>query len=375
MGTSGEPQDADLKTVRAPRICVVGPVPPPSGGMANQCEQLVRLLRLEGLEVDLVQSNAAYWPQWIGRVPVVRAGFRFFPYLVRLWEAAGRADVMHILANSGWAWHLFVAPAMLIARMRATPVIVNYRGGNADSFFSQTPGYVLKMLASASMRVTPSVFLQQVFARHGLNAEVIPNVVDLARFSPAQSRPLDDAPHIVVTRNLDSIYDIPTAIRAFSRLKKTFVHARMTIAGSGPELGRLQNLVCELKLDTAVTFTGRIDNVNIGYLYASAHCMINSSTVDNMPNSVLEAFASSVPVVSTRAGGIPDMIEHGVNGLLVPIGDDEALAREVGRVLQNPALAANLTRAGLADAQKCAWPQVRAMWLNAYRRTAASEVV
>jgi len=93
---------------RAPRVCVVGPLPPPSGGMASQCEQLVRLLRVEGLEVELVQSNAPYWPRWMGRVPVLRAALRLLPYLVHLWAAAGRVHVMHILANSGWAGDLFV---------------------------------------------------------------------------------------------------------------------------------------------------------------------------------------------------------------------------------------------------------------------------
>ena len=222
------------------------------------------------------------------------------------------------------------------------------------------------------MRVTPSVFLQRVFARHGLSAEVIPNIIDLSRFKPKLPRSFGDSPHIVVTRNLEPIYDIPTAIRAFAVIKKSFAGAKMTVAGSGPELAKLQSLVLKLQLKDAVRFTGRIDNASIPALYASADCMVNSSTVDNMPISILEAFASGVPVVSTCAGGIPDMVEHGVSGLLVPIGDDEAMAREVLRILQHPKLASGLRQAGLTDAEKYAWPQVRAKWLDAYIRSATS---
>ena len=138
---------------------------------------------------------------------------------------------------------MFVTPAMIIARMRAVPVIVNYRGGNADSFFSKDSGFVLRMLAQVSMRVTPSVFLQRVFARHGLSAEVIPNIIDLSRFKPKLPRSFGDSPHIVVTRNLEPIYDIPTAIRAFAVIKKSFAGAKMTVAGSGPELAKLQSRV------------------------------------------------------------------------------------------------------------------------------------
>ena len=372
MGYNSNDELGDSSVYVFPRIGLVGPLPPPAGGMANQCQQLIRLLQSEGINVEFVRTNSPYRPQWVGRVPILRAVFRLVPYLAHLWRVAGRADVMHILANSGWAWHLFAAPAMFIARLRATPVIVNYRGGNADIFFSKAPKYVIRMLAKASMRVTPSVFLQRVFASHGLSAEIIPNIVDLSRFKPASPRAFGKAPHIIVTRNLEPIYDIPTAIRAFAVIKKTFVQARMTVAGSGPELASLQALVLKLELADSVQFSGRIDNACIAALYASADCMMNSSTVDNMPISILEAFASGVPVVSTCAGGIPDMVGHGVSGLLVPIGDDEAMAREVLRLLQNPVVATDLRLAGLAEADKYAWSQVHTKWLDAYVRSAAS---
>ena len=72
--------------------------------MANQCEQLLRLLRAEGVSVELVRTNAPYRPAWIGRVPVLRAGARLLPFLVELWRSIGRAEVVHVFANSGWAW-------------------------------------------------------------------------------------------------------------------------------------------------------------------------------------------------------------------------------------------------------------------------------
>ncbi|MBN8500207.1 MAG: glycosyltransferase family 4 protein [Sphingomonadales bacterium] len=354
-----------------PAICVVGPLPPPSGGMANQCEQLVRLLREEGLEVELVRTNMPYRPAWVAGMPVLRAGFRLLPYLLHLWRAAERARVMHVLANSGWAWHLLAAPAMLIARLQNIPVIINYRGGNADSFFSRAPRHVLRLLAKASLRVTPSEFLQRVFSRYGLAAEVIPNIIDLSRFAPAPARSFGDAPQVVVTRNLEAIYGIPTAIRAFARIVPAFPRAQLTVAGSGPELSRLQALVTEMGLKDSVRFPGRIENACIPALYAAADCLLNPSTVDNMPISILEAFASGVPVVSTCAGGIPNMVEQGVSGLLVPVGDHEAMARELLHVLQDPSLAAGLRQAGLKQAERYAWPRVRTQWLDAYRRAVA----
>ena len=138
-------------------------------------------------------------------------------------------------------------------------------------------------------------------------------------------------------------------------------------------MSRLGALVGELLLGESVHFSGRIDNADIPALYATADCLVNPSTVDNMPNSILEAFASGVPVVSTNAGGIPDMVADGVSALLVPVGDHNAMATQVLRVLKDPTLAHSLRRAGLAEAQKFGWPHVKIQWLDAYRRVTAGK--
>ena len=336
--------------------------------MANQCEQLLRLLRAEGVNVELVRTNAPYRPAWIGRVPVLRAGARLVPFLAELWRSIGRAEVVHVFANSGWAWHLLALPAVVMARLRGAAVIVHYHGGLADDFLSTGPAHVRAWLARATLRVTPSAFLLRVFAKHGLEAEVIPNIIDLSRFAVASHPGRRDAPHLIVTRNLEPIYDIPTAIRAFERVRRQHPAARLTVAGSGPQRAALLQLTAELGLAEAVQFSGRIDNANIGALYASADCLLNPSTADNMPISILEALASAVPVVSTDAGGIPDLVQHGVTALLVPVGDHEAMARQALRVLDDAVLASSLRLAGLAEVQRFAWPHVKRQWQSAYQR-------
>ncbi|HNE44395.1 MAG TPA: glycosyltransferase family 4 protein [Rhodocyclaceae bacterium] len=335
--------------------------------MANQCRQLVRLLRDEGISVNLVCTNAPYHPAWIGKFPVIRAGFRLLPYLVSLWRAAGRTCLFHVFANSGWSWHLVAAPAVMAARLRGIPVIVNYRGGNADAFLAGAPRYVVKMLAGVARLVTPSGFLREVFAKYGLEATIVSNVIDLTRFKPRTTRLNTVAPHVIVTRNLEPIYDIPTALRAFAQVREAFPSARLTVAGTGPELEHCRQLADELGISGAVRFAGRIDNDQIPELYSTADLALNPSTVDNMPISILEAYASGVPVVSTDVGGIPYIARHEESAILVPPGDPRAMALAVRRVLDDSALAERLVASGLEQASRYAWPAVRDQWFSVYR--------
>lgn len=339
--------------------------------MANQCRQLVRLLRDDGIPVNLVCTNAPYRPSWIGKFPVIRAGFRLLPYLLNLWRAAGRNCLFHVFANSGWAWHLVAAPAVIAARLRGIPVIINYRGGNADAFLAGAPRYVVKMLAGVAGLVTPSGFLRDVFAKYGLKATIVSNVIDLTRFKPRKMRLNEKAPHLIVTRNLEPIYDIPTALHAFAQVRESYPGARLTVAGTGPELEPCRQLATSLGIDGAVIFAGRIDNDQIPELYASADLALNPSTVDNMPISILEAYASGVPVVTTNVGGIPYIATEEESALLVPPGDPGAMAAAVCRILGDQALAERLIGKGLDQATRYAWPAVRDQWFAVYREVLA----
>ncbi|MCK6387450.1 MAG: glycosyltransferase, partial [Zoogloea sp.] len=170
------------------RAALVGPLPPPAGGMANQTWQLAELLRQEGASVELVQVNVPYRPAWVERFRGLRALVRLFPYGVALWRAAGRADIVHVMASSGWAWHLFAAPAVWIGRARGRPVVVNYHGGEAEGFLQRSAARVRPTVRRASQLLFPSGFLVDVFGRFGMLGRVVPNVVDLARFTPAEGR-------------------------------------------------------------------------------------------------------------------------------------------------------------------------------------------
>lgn len=349
------------------RIALVGPLPPPAGGMANQTRQLAELLREEGIDVDLVRTNPPYRPQWIGKFRGVRAVVRLVPYVLRLWSSAGRADVIHVMANSGWSWHLFAAPAVWIACLRQVPVVVNYRGGEAGDFLAQSARWVCPTLLRAAGVLVPSGFLSDVFSRHGVESRIVPNVVDVKRFR-ADDRPHcgGDAPHVVVARNLEPIYGISTALEAFARIRAEYPRARMSVAGSGPQADELIARASTLGLNASVRFTGRLDRDEMAALYRDADVVLNPARVDNMPNSVLEALASGVPVVSTDVGGVPYIVQDGRSALLVPRDDAAAMAAAVLRLVRSPDLGARLVEGGLREVRRYTWGEVRHTLFSAY---------
>jgi len=345
-----------------PHIALIGPLPPPAGGMGDQLLRLSEWMRRDGVDVTVLQTNPPYRPRWIASVRGVRAVARLLPYVAALWRTAGAVDVFHVMASSRWSWHLFAAPAIWIAKVRAVPCVVSYHGGEADAFLQQSARWVTATLRAAQALTVPSGFLQGVFARYGIESRIVPNVVDLALFKPPASKAANRqrSPHIIVVRNLELLYDIPTALRAFAAIRERMHGATLSIAGTGSQEEALRKLAAGLGAEGAVKFMGRISREQMASLLTTADLMLNPTTADNMPISILEAMAAGVPIVSTDVGGIPYMLDHGRTGLLVAPGDAAAMAEAALQVLQDGSLAARITEAARSDVQQYSWPHVRA---------------
>ena len=147
-------------------------------------------------------------------------------------------------------------------------------------------------------------------------------------------------------------------LRAFAVFLGKYPNATLTIAGEGPMLGELQQLARELNVDARVSFTGFISQEQLRDLYYRSHIFLHPSQTgrdgnqEGVPNSMLEAMASGLPVFATQHGGIPEAIENGVSGVLVPERDHEALARALFNAAQDPALLSHVARSGAEVVRK-----------------------
>ena len=145
---------------------------------------------------------------------------------------------------------------------------------------------------------------------------------------------------------------VPVTLRAFAIFLGKYPNAMLTIAGEGPMLGELQRLARELNVEARVSFTGFISQEQLRDIYYRSHIFLHPSQTgrdgnqEGIPNSMLEAMASGLSVFATQHGGIPEAIENGVSGVLVPERDHEELARALLNAAQDPAFLLRIARSG-----------------------------
>jgi len=351
------------------RVCLVAPSLAILGGQAVAAQRLLERLRMvPGLEVDFLphdpRTNALL--RLLQRVKYVRTVATSIAYVESLLRRLPRYDVVHVFSASYWSFLLAPTPAILIGKALGKRVVVNYRSGEAEDHLTRWPKTAIPTLQRADAVATPSDYLVDVFARFGIRAESIHNFVDPAAVRYRERDVL--RPVFLSNRNFQSLYNVPCVLRAFAQIQAQRPEARLIVVGHGPERERVHSVARELALRN-VDFVGAVKPTEMGRYYDAADVYLNASDIDNMPNSIIESFACGLPVVTTRAGGIPYIVEHERNGLLVDCGDHEALADAALRLLDEPALARRLIDEGLSDVERLyTWEAVGERWAALYRR-------
>jgi L-malate glycosyltransferase len=339
------------------------------GGHAVQAVRLIDGWRDDpDVEARLVPINPAPPPlvASLAQIKYVRTVITQLCYWPLLLRELRWADVVHVFSASNSSFFLAPLPAILVSRLYGRPTVVNYRSGDAPEHLgkSATARFALK---SVQLNVVPSSYLHRVFNSFGIGALVIANVADLRRFRYRVRNPL--RPRLLSTRNFDSAYNVACTLRAFAGVQARYPDASLTVVGGGPEEQALRALAHDLGLRD-VTFAGLVPQAEIHTYYADADIYVQTPSFDNMPGSVIEAFASGLPVVSTAVGGVPAILEHGVHGLLAAHDDDAAIANHVMRLLEDQEYARRLAAAAFATCRAYDWPIIREQWLTVYRSLA-----
>jgi glycosyltransferase involved in cell wall biosynthesis len=292
-------------------------------------------------------------------------------YWALLFARVRRYDIIHVFSASYFSFLLAPTPAILVAKLFGKKIVLNYRSGEAADHLLRWRRTAIPTIRLVDEIAVPSGYLVDVFAQFGLAARPIFNFVDTDRFRFRERRPL--RPVFLSNRNLEPLYNVGCILRAFAIIQQRVPEARLILAGDGSEREKLIALARALDLNQ-VEFLGRVAPDEMPDLYNSADVFLNGSEIDNMPGSIIEAFASGLPVITTDAGGIPYIILDKKTGMLVRCGDHQGMAECALRLLADQSLASEMTRRAREECGKYQWNAVRDQWLKLYRESGRKRV-
>jgi N-acetyl-alpha-D-glucosaminyl L-malate synthase BshA len=331
---------------------------PTSGGSGVVATELGAALAARGHEIHVVSYRTPFRIRPVSdrfhfhkvEIPVYPL-FEFPSYglaaAARMAQLDGelKLDVLHVHYAYPHAVSAYLARRM--ARRKILKIVTTLHGTDIvlvrqdESFASLTRFGILESDAvtavSAFLRDTTRSWFQ---IRKPI--EVIPNFVDTDRFRPAERRPPGPF-RVVHVSNFRPVKRSPDAVRAF-RLLRRRAKAKLRMIGNGPELAAAKALAGRLGVAKDVEFVG--EERNIERALAQADLLLSTSEFEGFGLAPLEAMACAVPVVATRAGGIAEVVQDGVTGCMVDVGDVEGLAERMEEIAGCPALARRYGQAG-----------------------------
>jgi glycosyltransferase involved in cell wall biosynthesis len=233
----------------------------------------------------------------------------------------------------------------------------SFAGHAKDLYTSNPVALAARARAAEFVLVCSESAARELERRAGPSAHVVLQYhgVDAGRFAPhrRQNRPGDTVKILAVGRLVEK-KGYPVLLEAIATVVRTGRRVSLEIVGSGAQRAALEDRIRRLGLEQIVTLTGARTHQQIATAYGSADVFAQASMVlangdrDGIPNSLLEAMASGVPVVASAVAGIPEVLRDGVTGLLVPSGDADALAHALIRCVDSPGLRQRLGAAARA---------------------------
>ncbi|MFL5401795.1 MAG: glycosyltransferase family 4 protein [Gemmatimonadales bacterium] len=373
--------------------------PPLGGGAGIATAALAHGLVERGVSVDVVTAGVAHDSE---RRMSARAGEELSENGFKLYRVRSRRTGVHEAGMFGAASYL--VSALPLARrllrdhqydavhiffslptgallpflnLKGVPVLVSLRGSDVPGYDSHHTGMQLahRLLAPLTRwiwrradRVVAVCESLGQLTQHtcpGLRYAVVPNGVDLKLFYPPQTESRGRRVRCLAVARLIERKGLGDLIRAFALLERG--RYELEIVGDGPDGGVLRDLAARLGVDQEIRFLGSLDRASVAERYRQADLFTLPSTAEAFGNVFAEALASGLPIVGSAVGGIPDLVEHGINGLLVPPHDPPSLARAIAYLAEDRELCSAMSRRNREKAEtSLQWSHATQRYLAMY---------
>jgi glycosyltransferase involved in cell wall biosynthesis len=292
------------------------------------------------------------------------------------------ADVIHA------HWAIPTGPAAVLAAQKlGVPSVITMHGGDVyvnpeQGYDFPTRWYVRPALKWTLRHTAALTAITEDCRQHALRAgapgdhiRLVFNGTDLRRFSPSENGKSDlrFGPNMIFAcRQLFPRKGIRFLLEAAAQLKPRYPDLKVVLAGDGFERPELARLAADLGLAADVTFLGWVPNAELPPYYRAAAVSVIPSLEEGFGIPAAEAMGCEVAVVASDAGGLPEVVEHGVTGLVVPRGNSGALAEAIGSLLADPERRRTMGRAGRERALRLFdWDRTAEQFEQLYREVGA----
>lgn len=313
------------------KALVVGFFPDPNKNPITQAGELAKVLKQNGYQVSTVSKHKNKY-------------LRIVDIILQMLFGASKYDVAVVQFYSGnsFIWQYFAGN---IAKLLGKKLVFTVHGGSVPDRVKALPNRYLPLLKKADVITCPSPFIISKLKEFGIEAQLVENSIPLEHYLFTDKKQI--RPRLFWMRSFATIYNPAMAVKVVAELKKEFADVKLYMGG--PDQGSLEEIkemIVSEGLEDNIKILGFVDMTMKKKYSNEADVYICTNKVDNAPVTFLEMWAMGLPIVSSKVGGIPYLVNDGEDALLVADDDYKAMASKVKDVIENQALAEKMIHNG-----------------------------
>jgi len=355
-------------------LIATGIYPPDIGGPATMLGALAKSLEENGFEIriltysDIVSKDGekifrigrghylkyflkilrlSKWAEIVYVTDTYSVGY--FAYLIK--KFTGKKYIVRFAGDSAWE--------TAFNRGLTKDDILNFQEKTYGRFIKKLKKRRTKILQSADAVIAVSDFMKKLAGKLGVSSEktrTIYNAIDFFDSIPQYREPT--SPTLVFSGRLTPWKGLQMLLELVSSLKQKYPNIVFEIVGDGPEMDNLKSLSRQLNIEKNVNFRGRISESESHLVFANSTIFVLNTNYEGLSHAVLNALNVGLPVIITPAGGNPEVIQDGYNGLLAPYNDKEAWFKAITRLLDDRSLREKFSINGKQTLEKFKWSEL-----------------
>jgi len=317
-------------------------------GYFSAMEKLYLGLTDEGYNIKKVSSK---------KNPLIR----LLDMIIKVTKFRNWVDIVFIdtFSTTSFYYAFVISQLCRVFKIKYVPIL---HGGNLPSRLDKSKKLSQLIFGNSFCNVSPSQYLKHEFEERGFSCSLIPNSIELSEL-PYKQRQLIQ-PKLLYVRAFAEIYNPSMAIRVLKILKNKYPNASLCMIGPDKDgtLEKTKDLIKNLNLYNSVEITGILNRHEWYRKSEDYDIFINTTNIDNTPVSIIEAMALGIPVVSTNVGGMPYLIDHDIDGVLIEKNNDKEMTEAIIEMIETNNL--SLSIKAREKVENYSWDVVKSKWFE-----------